>query len=169
VFEREQVARALSEGATFATIARTLGVSRQAVHRRFRSLLADEEVLQLSLDARRVLRLAREEASAVATGGHIVLAVLRADDLPAGEVLRRAGVTLARARTQVQAATVQTRLGWRSAAPGGSELRALLQAPVRIARARGDHQVVRRHGCGRPSPPRRRDRRNSVAGTAHPP
>src|SRR4029079_18193968 len=48
----------------FATIARTLGVSRQAVHRRFRSLLADEEVLQLSLDARRVLRLAREDGGA---------------------------------------------------------------------------------------------------------
>ena len=99
----------------------------------------------MSLDARRVLRLAREEAAAVATGCHIVLAVLRAGDLPAGEVLRRAGVTLARARTQVEAVTVQTRFRGRSAAPGGFELRALLQAPVRIARARGDHQIEVEH------------------------
>src|SRR5689334_3853509 len=83
-FEREQVAFALAEGATFAGIARDLGVSRQAVHRRFRELAGGEEV---SADARRVLRDAREVASALGVrspaGEHVLLAALGAPDLPA--------------------------------------------------------------------------------------
>ena len=55
------------------------------------------------------------------------------------------GREIARARTQVEAATVQTRFLGRSAGPGGFEPRALLQAPVRIARARGDHQIEVEH------------------------
>jgi DNA invertase Pin-like site-specific DNA recombinase len=41
-FERRQIAQALADGASFAAIARDLGVSRQAVHRRFRDLAAAE-------------------------------------------------------------------------------------------------------------------------------
>src|SRR3954454_15843638 len=37
-FEREQVARALADGASFAAVGRDLGLSRQAVHRRFRGV-----------------------------------------------------------------------------------------------------------------------------------
>jgi AcrR family transcriptional regulator len=148
-FERNQVGRALSEGATFATIARELGVSRQAVHRRFRSLAAGEEPLQTSLDARRVLRLAREEALAVSapatSGPHIVVATLRAADLPAAEVLRRAGATLDRARTQVEAATPRVPLFRRAAGSGVDELRAVLAAAARVARARGDRQIEVEH------------------------
>jgi DNA invertase Pin-like site-specific DNA recombinase len=40
-FERAQVAQALADGASFASIARELGLSRQAVHRRFRHLTRD--------------------------------------------------------------------------------------------------------------------------------
>src|SRR4051794_34697937 len=40
-FERLQVARALAEGASFAMVARDLGVTRQAVHRRFRDLAGE--------------------------------------------------------------------------------------------------------------------------------
>jgi hypothetical protein len=148
-FERDQVARALSEGATFATVARELGVSRQAAHRRFRSLAAGEEPLQTSLDARRVLRLARDEASAAAApaanGSHIVLATLRVADLPAAELLRRAGATLERARTQVEAATPRTPLFRRSPESSAEELRTLLAAPARVARARGDHRIEVEH------------------------
>jgi AcrR family transcriptional regulator len=148
-FEREQVARALSEGTTFATIARDLGVSRQAVHRRFRSLAAGEEPLQTSQDVRRVLRFAREEAAALAapvpTGSHVVLATLRAGDLPAAEVLRRAGATLERARTQVEAATPRAPLFRRSATGRPDELRSLLAASARVARARGEHHIEVEH------------------------
>jgi hypothetical protein len=99
-FEREQVIQALADGVTFATIARDLGVSRQAAHRRFRSLAAGEAPLQSTDDARRVVRFARDEALAVGspapTGSHVVVAALRAGDAPAAEVLRRAGATLER-------------------------------------------------------------------------
>jgi transcriptional regulator with GAF, ATPase, and Fis domain len=37
-FERRQVAQALADGATFAAVARDLGLTRQAVHHRFRDL-----------------------------------------------------------------------------------------------------------------------------------
>jgi ATP-dependent Clp protease ATP-binding subunit ClpA len=147
-FEREQVARALSEGATFATIARELGVSRQAVHRRFRSLTADEEPLQTSLDTRRVLRLAREEASAHAaapSGSHVIVATLRAADLPAAETLRRAGATLDRARTQVEAATLRTPMFRRSPENAAQEIRSLLAGPARVARARGERLIEVEH------------------------
>src|SRR3954465_6805618 len=148
-FEREQVARALSEGTTFATIARELGVSRQAVHRRFRSLAAGDEPLQTSDDVPRVLRFAREEAAALAApsanGSHMVVATLRAAELPAAEVLRRAGATLDRARTQVEAATPRAPLFRRSAGSGVDELRAVLAAAARVARARGDRQIEVEH------------------------
>src|SRR3954463_4932094 len=82
-FEREQVAFALAEGATFAGIARDLGVSRQAVHRRSRELGGGEEV---SADARRILREARGVAGALGVRSpaseHVLLAALAAPGPP---------------------------------------------------------------------------------------
>src|SRR4051794_21530980 len=63
-FERLQVAQALADGTNFATIARDLGVSRQAAHHRFRDLVGDAPPLLLTEDTRRVLRYARKEATA---------------------------------------------------------------------------------------------------------
>jgi ATP-dependent Clp protease ATP-binding subunit ClpA len=147
-FEREQVARALSEGANFSKIARDLGVSRQAVHRRFRAL-AREEPLLTSPGVARVLRLAREEATSlsadVPSGPHIIVATLRAGDLPAAAVLRSAGATLERARIQVEAATPRLPLFKRGASAGAGDLRDLLAAPARAARARGDRQIEVEH------------------------
>ncbi len=104
-FERRQVAHALADGATYASIGRDLGLTRQAVHRRFRSALGDEVLLRLSPDVRRILRYTREEATAMQAedlgSEHIVLGVLRAADVPAAGVLQGAGVTLARTRTQI--------------------------------------------------------------------
>ena len=37
-FERAEVARALADGASFAAVGRELGISREAVHRRFADL-----------------------------------------------------------------------------------------------------------------------------------
>ncbi|WP_028057553.1 Clp protease N-terminal domain-containing protein [Candidatus Solirubrobacter pratensis] len=146
-FERQQVARALAEGATFARIARGLGVSRQAAHRRFRELAAAELPLLTTPEARRVLRYAREEAAALGAdpprGEHIVLAVLRAADLPAAALLRSAGITLERARTQVEAATPRTPLFQRDA--GTEDMHALLAAPAREARGRGRGRIEVEH------------------------
>lgn len=147
-FERQQVARALSEGANFSTIARELGISRQAVHRRFRSLAVGEKPLQTSSDARTVLRLAREEAEALAApevdGSHIVVATLRATDLPAAEILRNAGATLERARTQVEAPGLRGPLFQRSAGARAG-LRRVLAASAREARERSDRQIEVEH------------------------
>jgi transposase-like protein len=146
-FERRQVARALAEGATFAEIARDLGVSRQAAHRRFRDLAGAEAPLQTTSDARSVLRYAREEAAALgagtAAGEHIVLATLRAAELPAAVLLGSAGATLERARTQVEAASPRAPLFRRRLATG--DLQALLAPAAREARKRGDHQIEVEH------------------------
>ena len=85
-FERRQVAHALADGASYASIGRDLGLTRQAVHRRFRSALSDEVLLRLSPDVRRILRYTREEATAMQAedlgSEHIVLGVLRRQTCP---------------------------------------------------------------------------------------
>jgi hypothetical protein len=132
-FERRQVSRALAEGATFGQIARSLGVSRQAAHRRFRALAAPEPPpLAATPDVRRVLDYAREEAAALGGppgGEHILLASLRAPALPAAAVLRDAGATLDAARALV-----------RTAPPTG-RLRAALAGAAREARERGGGRI----------------------------
>jgi hypothetical protein len=142
-FERRQVARALAEGTSFAAIARDLGLSRQAVHRRFRSLASNPTPVLTAPDVRRVLQYAREAAAAYGDGGvgseHIVLAVLRAGDLPAAELLREAGVSLDRARTHVEGSTPRARLFRREADPG--EMVVLLEGLARAARARGSGRI----------------------------
>jgi ATP-dependent Clp protease ATP-binding subunit ClpA len=146
-FERQQVARALAEGGTFASIARELGLSRQAVHRRFRDLTSAAAPLVTTSDARRVLLYAREEAlalgAATPTGGHVIVATLRAADLPAAAVLRDAGATLDRVRTDVEAtATGSARFQSHS---GSGDFRSLLRAAAECARERGDGRIEVEH------------------------
>lgn len=145
-FERRQVAHALADGATYASIGRDLGLTRQAVHRRFRSALGDEVLLRLSPDVRRILRYTREEATAMQAedlgSEHIVLGVLRAADVPAAGVLQGAGVTLARTRTQI-GGTVSRGLFRRTT--DVEVPRELLAAAAREARARGDHRIEAEH------------------------
>jgi transposase-like protein len=142
-FERQQVARALADGATFASIARELGVSRQAVHRRFRNLSPADAPLVTSPDARRVLLYARDEAIALGAdtpaGEHVLLATLRISELPAAEVLRAAGATMGRVRAQVEGASTRARLFRRE--PPTDDFRALLKAPARHARERGSARI----------------------------
>src|SRR3954454_14051355 len=61
--ERAHVARALQEGQTFAAIAKPLGISRQAAHRRYRELASGTQAPRLSSEARAALLRAREEAA----------------------------------------------------------------------------------------------------------
>lgn len=145
-FERRQVARALSEGATFAQIARHLGLSRQAVHRRFRSVAETEPSLPPSTQGWRLLHLAREEAAALAAGlpggEHVLLASLRGDD-PAAGVLRDAGATLEQAR-QAPAMTGPTAPLFQPGA-GRDDLRTVLAAAAAEAKRRGDHEIEIAH------------------------
>ena len=158
--ERAEVARALADGASFAAVGRELGISRQAVHRRFADLAPagdaasassavaprngqlPRDALSLTSEARVVLRLASAEARATGNaelgGEHVLLALLRPGAaLPA---LEAAGLTLAKARTQVQAAASQSRAFSREHDP--PDPRRLLAAAVRETRARGASHVT---------------------------
>jgi hypothetical protein len=82
--ERTHVARALHEGHTFAAVAKPLGISRQAAHRRYRDLSATpppRRTPALSTEARAALIRAREEAarhgSRSIDSEHLLLAVAR--------------------------------------------------------------------------------------------
>src|SRR5689334_1608662 len=78
-FERWQVALALAEGSSFAAIARELGLSRQAVHRRYRALSGPDALT--SPGTQLILRSARDAARALGAGKveseHILLAAVR--------------------------------------------------------------------------------------------
>jgi AraC-like DNA-binding protein len=141
-FERRQVVHALADGASFAAIARDLGLSRQAVHRRFRDIAGEDAPLLVAPEARRVLRHARGDAAAMRSAEvaseHILLAVLRSD-APAAAVLREAGATLDRARTQVEGTAPGGALFRREVAAG--DPRALLAAAAGETRARGGPRI----------------------------
>ena len=142
-FERRQVAVALTEGATFAEIARDIGVSRQAVHRRFRELSDSDALPVMSAEVRRILREARGDAVALGARSlaseHVLLAVLRAPDLPAAALLRTAGASFERARALVEGSPARTPLFRRGRGPGDQS--SLMAAPMAEARRRGAQRV----------------------------
>jgi ATP-dependent Clp protease ATP-binding subunit ClpA len=146
-FERKLVARALADGASYASIGRDLGLTRQAVHRRFRNVVGDELSLRVSPDVGRILRYAREEAVAMQAERigttHVVLGVLRAPDVPAAGVLLRAGATLGRARTQIGGMGTRGRLFRRD--DDAADGRELLGAAAQEARARNHHRIEPEH------------------------
>jgi ATP-dependent Clp protease ATP-binding subunit ClpA len=146
-FERRQVAHALAEGASYASIARDLGLTRQAVHRRFRDVLGGDVPLRVSHDVRRILQYTRDEAAAmhadVIGSEHILLGLLRATDVPAADILQAAGVTLERARTQIGGTTSRRWVFRRDAE--GEDPRGLLAAAARDARARGELRIEPEH------------------------
>jgi ATP-dependent Clp protease ATP-binding subunit ClpA len=116
-FERLQVARALDAGDSFGAVARALGISRQAAHRRYRDLagvsLPDprEETARpgrilVTSEARAAVNLAREEASALGAGTvgseHLLLGIIRCRSVPAIRALIGDRVSLQEARMSAQ-------------------------------------------------------------------
>ena len=111
--EPEIVQRALHAGASWSQIARALGVSKQAAHRKYRHMF--DQVwgekpgtprLTISNEARRSVQFAHEEAQrlgqpAIGTE-HILLAILRCEDSLAARALNAEGVTLEAARACLQ-------------------------------------------------------------------
>jgi transposase-like protein len=100
--EPEIVRRALAGGASWSQIARALGISKQAAHRKYRHLVnpgdATDQRIVVSEQARQCIQLAREEAKrlaqpAVATE-HILLGILRCEGSQALVALNAEGVTL---------------------------------------------------------------------------
>jgi transposase-like protein len=146
-FERAQVARALGEGASFASIARNLGLSRQAVHRRYRELAPppdDVPALLPTPEVRLVLRYAREEAAmlgaALLGGEHLLLGLLRASRL---RPLEDAGVTLEKVRAQVEAMSPHSPLFRHVDAH--TDIRAVLAGPAAEAVAHGSRTIEAEH------------------------
>jgi hypothetical protein len=111
-FERVQAWRALDAGSSYGAVARALGISRQAAHRRYRELAAAAEPptgaprLRVTPEARAAVQLAGEEAKALGaprTGSeHLLLGILRAGDDRAAAALRNHGVKLDAARLAAQ-------------------------------------------------------------------
>jgi ATP-dependent Clp protease ATP-binding subunit ClpA len=114
MLEPELVGRSLRAGASWSQIARSLGVSNQAAHKKHRHLVEQTPVggptgepkILVTSEARRSIQLAREEArelgqAAVGTE-HILLGILRCSESHAVRALNALGVTLDAARTCLQ-------------------------------------------------------------------
>jgi len=71
-FERQQVARALTAGRTYGNVARALGISRQAAHRRFKDLAKTQRRRHVSRHA-----LDRAGEAAVARAHELAVPLVR--------------------------------------------------------------------------------------------
>jgi Clp amino terminal domain, pathogenicity island component len=144
---RIEVSRALEAGSSFGDLARVLGISRQAAHRRFRDLsprapVPGKQRLVVTEPAARVLRLARDEAvrsdAAALASEHVLIAVLRSGGREARR-LGEHGVTVAAARAAAAEAPSE-----RPPDPQGptAGVRRVLQNAKLIATARGERKVA---------------------------
>jgi ATP-dependent Clp protease ATP-binding subunit ClpA len=137
-FVRLQVERGLVAGRSFGELARALGISRQAAHRRYRELAPRREPRRLAAteQARYVVRLAHAETCAAgesAVGSRqLLLAVLRTDT-DAAHALQSEGVTLEKARACPPPA--------RENGADPACLRRILRRAGRLALARGDRHL----------------------------
>lgn len=109
--ETEIVRRALHARATWSQIARALGISKQAAHRKYRHLFMQAEALgdrriAASGEARKCIEYAREEAKRlgqpVVATEHVLLGILRCEGSQAAAALNAEGVTLEAARDCLQ-------------------------------------------------------------------
>jgi transposase-like protein len=111
-FEEAQVRRALADGATFSQIARILGVSRQAAHRRYRRFAKPAPVPEpvrfdrtprtITPEARAAIEFALDEAgrrgSAAVDSEHFLAGIVATADGAAAQRLEALGVTIAALR-----------------------------------------------------------------------
>lgn len=111
--EPELVGRALGAEASWSQIARALGVSKQAAHRKHRHLteedplrFAGEPKMLVTSEARRSIQLARREAKVLGQPAigteHILLGILRCRNSHAVKALNALGVTHESARACLQ-------------------------------------------------------------------
>jgi len=139
-FERQQVARALSAGRSFGTIAKAMGVSRQAVHRRFKDLAKGPRRSEMapSPEVRLAVEYANREAKALGARrlvpAHVLLGILRAGDRRGAAALTAAGIELADCRKAVPLSD-----------GGDLDLRGLLAESVQTARRDGRDRIDIEH------------------------
>ncbi len=160
--EPELVGRALQDGASWSQIARALGISKQATHRKYRHLKIDFEELTgagelpLSGNARRSLGYARQEATSLGNPvigtEHLLLGILRCRESRVVGLLEELGVDYdgARARTQ-PTMPGGSPPGPRDASAGRAhqgvspQARRILEGAVREARRRHERAVGVEH------------------------
>jgi ATP-dependent Clp protease ATP-binding subunit ClpA len=122
--ESELAAEAIRAGMSWREIGAAIGVSKQAAHRRHRDSVSrivkePEPPVQngnggvnVSLSARRAVRIARQEAASLGSNEvgteHLLLGLLQCGDDQAVLLLSRMGVTLEAARDAVQPTTEMT-------------------------------------------------------------
>ena len=139
-FERQQVARALSAGCSFGTIAKAMGVSRQAVHRRFKDLAKRRRRSEVapSPEVRLAVEYANREAKALGARrlvpAHVLLGILRGGDRCGAAALAATGIELEDCREAVPPTD-----------GGDLDLRELLAESVQTARREGRDRIEIEH------------------------
>jgi hypothetical protein len=156
--ERRHVGGMLAENATWAQVAETLGITRQAAHHRHRHAPRPEILAESSAEVQRMLvtsvargtvRLAREEATAqgVAAVGteHLLLALTQTAPDPVARALADAGIDERVLRLTLQPTIVG------ADAPSGKEggftshAREVLEGSLREAVERGEGYIGAAH------------------------
>jgi uncharacterized protein YerC len=165
--ERERVAEARAQGSSWSEIARHLGVTRQAVHRKHREAehgrqrpvrargVPPRRSVLITSEARSAMQLARREAQLLGRPAlapeHIMLGVLACARSPVVTALADLGLTLERARAAARrggdarsSPRGRTRSG--DQAPSVSpEARGVLEQSLREAVDRGDGYLSVEH------------------------
>ena len=147
-FERQQVARALTGGRSYGDVARAMGISRQAAHRRFKDLTRHKrrtERLPPTPEVRLVFEYAREEARELGASElapvHVVLGILRNGDQRAAAALTASGLVLEDARRAAHGEEGAVGNG----VAGKVDIRNMLAETAQCARRRGAEQVEVEH------------------------
>ena len=139
--EQMHVAAALGAGASWSEVARELGVSKQAAHRRHAGRAGDSvpdtgaqapesrRRVLVTGEARRAVQLARQEASALGHSlvgtEHLLLGVLRCETSAASRALQALGVEVEAARACAEPTLVEADPDAQASAPGGRSRRGL--------------------------------------------
>jgi ATP-dependent Clp protease ATP-binding subunit ClpA len=160
--EPELVQRALQAGASWSQIARALGITKQAAHRKHRHVFdqtfgapEDKGKLPVTRQARDAIQFARQEANrlgqpAVGTE-HILLGILRCRESHAAHALGALGVTLEAARgclqTTLPGVPPDATLPGRPARPevASAHARRIIEGSLREAVNRGEDHVGVEH------------------------
>ncbi len=160
--EPELVQRALQSGSSWSQIARALGISKQAAHRKHRHLadpafagVGDKHRILVTGDARRTIALARDEARRIGAPAlgteHILLGVLRSRGSVAAAALNALGVTHAAAAEILRTTLVGVPAATQAADDDGAEsdisphARRILEGSLREALKRGDGYIGVEH------------------------
>lgn len=150
-FERQQVARALTAGRSYGDVARAMGISRQAAHRRFKDLAKHKRGsrrLPPTPEVRLVFDYARAEArelgASVLAPMHVVLGILRNGDRRAAAALTASGLDLEEARRVARAEHANGDIAARRRAER-VDIRTMLAETANCARRRGADTVEVEH------------------------